>query len=185
MSEQDFQRLLRFFKVVGDESRLRLVGLLATREHSVDELAAILQIKAPTVSHHLARLRELDLVAMRAEGNVHLYSLKGETLTDLSRDLLTRERMASLVDEVDGDQWERKVLRDFLVDDRLKEIPAGRKKRVVVLGWLAAKFDRDRPYPEREVNSVISRHHPDFATLRRELIGHGLLTRERGVYRRV
>jgi len=181
---QDFQRLLRFFKVIGDESRLRIVGLLATREHSVDELAAILQIRAPTVSHHLAKLRDLDLVAMRQEGNVHVYWLRGETLTDLSRDLLTREKMASLVDDLDSDRWERKVLRDFLVEDRLKEIPASRKKREVVLRWLAAKFESDRPYPEREVNAVIGRHHPDFATLRRELIGHGLLTRERGVYRR-
>ncbi len=184
MSEHDFQQLLRFFKVVADESRLRIVGLLAARELSVDELAAALQVKAPTVSHHLSKLRELDLVGMRPEGNSHVYWLRAETLTELSRDLLTRDRMASLVDDLESDRWEHKVLRDFLVGERLKEIPASRKKREVVLRWLADKFERNRSYPEREVNAIIGRHHPDFATLRRELIGHALLTRDQGIYLR-
>ncbi|MGN6757722.1 MAG: DUF2087 domain-containing protein, partial [Thermomicrobiales bacterium] len=37
-------------------------------------------------------------------------------------------------------------------------------------------------YPEAEVNEIIKCYHPDAATLRRELIGHQLLARERGVY---
>ncbi|MHB1630128.1 MAG: DUF2087 domain-containing protein [Bacilli bacterium] len=36
-----------------------------------------------------------------------------------------------------------------------------------------------------EVNEIIGRHHPDFATLRRELIGNGLMEREHGVYWRI
>jgi hypothetical protein len=40
-------------------------------------------------------------------------------------------------------------------------------------------------YPEAEVNAVIGRHHADFATLRRELIASGLMTRQHGIYRRV
>jgi hypothetical protein len=35
------------------------------------------------------------------------------------------------------------------------------------------------------VNEIIQRHHPDSATLRRELIGAGLMQREGGVYWRV
>jgi hypothetical protein len=35
------------------------------------------------------------------------------------------------------------------------------------------------------VNEIIGRHHPDFATLRRELIGANLLAREAGVYWRL
>ncbi len=185
MTQDEFQKLLRFFKVVADESRLRIVGLLAAREHSVDELAAVLQVKAPTVSHHLARLRELDLVGMRPEGNTHVYWLKSETLTDLSRDLLTREKMASFAEDFDASGWERKILRDFLEGERLKGIPASRKKREVILRWLAERFERDVRYPEKEVNAIIGRHHHDFETLRRELIGQGLLAREKAVYWRL
>lgn len=40
-------------------------------------------------------------------------------------------------------------------------------------------------YTEREVNDIIGRHHPDFATLRRELIGARHMQRENVVYWRL
>jgi hypothetical protein len=67
----------------------------------------------------------------------------------------------------------------------LKEIPSNRKKRLVILKWLAARFERERRYPEDEVNEMIKRSHPDTATLRRELIGNHLMQREAGVYWRM
>ena len=184
MGEEALQVVLRFFKALADESRLRLLGVLAERERSVEELAALLNLKAPTVSHHLNKLKELGLVRMRAEGTTHLYALDGEALRTMSKDVLTPEKMVSLVDDVEGEAWERKVLKDFFEGERLKEIPASRKKRLVVLKWLAGRFEPGRPYSEREVNEVIKRYHPDAATLRRELIAarHPLMRRERGVY---
>jgi hypothetical protein len=160
--------LVRFLKALADETRLRLLGLLAARERSVEELAALLGLKAPTISHHLAKLKELGLVRMRAEGNTHLYALNAETLRTLNRDLFTPERMASLAADTSEDAWERKVLRDFFEGERLKEIPASRKKRGVVLRWLAGRFEPGRRYPEAEVNALLQRHHPDSASLRRE-----------------
>ena len=50
------ETLLAFFKALADESRLRIVGLLAEREYSVQALAQALALKEPTVSHHLAVL---------------------------------------------------------------------------------------------------------------------------------
>ena len=61
------EKLLGFFKAMADESRLRIVGLLAHRERSVQELAAALDLKEPTVSHHLAILRAQGLVTVRAK----------------------------------------------------------------------------------------------------------------------
>ena len=174
--------LVRFFKVLADESRLRLVGILAAGERSVDELAALLELRAPTVSHHLARLRELGLVSMRAEGTVHLYRLETEPLRALSRDLLSPERMASLADDTAADAWQRKVLRDFFTGERLKELPASRKKRQVVLEWLAKRFPLGERLGEVELNALLERYHPDTATLRRELVGAGLLAREHSQY---
>src|SRR5947209_10357977 len=141
MPEEEFQALLQFFKVLADENRLKLLGLLANREQSVEELAALLQLRAPTVSHHLAKRRELDLVGMRPEGNTHIYWLDAESLRNVSKGLLSSEKMASLVDDVEGDAWERKVLRDFFEGTRLKEIPASRKKRDVVIKWFASLFE--------------------------------------------
>jgi DNA-binding transcriptional ArsR family regulator len=185
MSDAELQTLLAFFKVLADESRLKLLGLLANRECSVEELAELLGLKTPTVSHHLAKMRALGLVTMTPEGNTHLYRLNADGLRDLSKDLLTQEKVASLAKDVEGEAWERKVLKDFFEGDRLKEIPASRKKREVILKWLAARFNPGERYGEPAVNALIGRHHPDFATLRRELIGAGLMARESGVYWRL
>jgi hypothetical protein len=187
MGEEQLQTIVRFFKALADESRLRLVGLLAGGERSVEELAALLQLTPPTVSHHLARLRELDLVAMRQDGTTHLYRLNGEALRALSRSALEPAQIAALVDDVEGEAWERKVLRDFFEGERLKEIPASRKKRFVILKWLANRFEPGVRYPENEVNERLKRHHPDAATLRRELVSdaHRLMQRDHGVYWRV
>lgn len=183
MGQEEFQALLRFFKALGDESRLKILGLLANKECSVEELAALLGVKEPTVSHHLAKLKEIQLVSMRAEGNTHLYSLDTNALRAMNKDLLTPETIASLVEDVEGEAWEKKVLRDFLVEgERLKEIPASRKKRDVILKWLVSKFEPGVKYPEAQVNEVIKRHHPDFATLRREFIMGKLMSRENGLY---
>lgn len=185
MPEADFQTLLRFFKVLADETRLKLLGLLANQEQSVEELAAQLQLKTPTISHHLAKLKEAELVKMRAEGNTHIYWLDAEALHSISKGLLSSEKMASLVDDVAGDAWERKVLKDFFEGTRLKEIPASRKKRSVVLKWFATQFEYGVRYPEKEVNEIIQRHHEDASSIRRELIGEKLMRRENGVYWRV
>ena len=173
---------LRFFKALADESRLRMVAILAAQEASVDELAVRLDLRAPTVSHHLARLKEAGLVTMRAEGTTHLYRLNAEALRAMNREVLSADRVRSLVDDQGGAAWERRVLHDFFEGQRLKEIPAMRKKRDVILRWLATQFEPGRRYTEREVNEVIQRHHVDAATLRRELIGAHLMARQQGVY---
>lgn len=180
--EQAFHTLLQFFKALANESRLKLVGILAQRECSVEELAALLQLKEPTVSHHLAKLKALHLVRMHPEGNTHLYQLNSEVLQELNKAMFTPDQMAVLVNEVEGDAWEAKVLRNFLEGECLKEIPASRKKRLVILKWLVSQFEWDVTYPERAVNEILKHHHPDCATLRRELVGYQLMKRENGLY---
>jgi DNA-binding transcriptional ArsR family regulator len=185
MLDEEFQTMLQFFKVLADETRLRILGILANEEKSVEELAALLALRAPTISHHLARLKELDLIGMRPDGNTHMYWLNAETLRRTSQGLLSSEKMAALVDDMESDAWERKVMKDFFEGTRLKEIPASRKKRAVILKWLANQFEPDIHYKESEINEIIQRHHADASSLRRELIGEKLMQRQNGIYWRV
>jgi len=185
MKQDQLQTLLRFFKALADESRLKIVGILANRECSVEELAALLQLKEPTVSHHLGKLKELNLVNMHPEGNTHFYRLDSETLQNISKEIFTPENMASLVDDVQIEAWETKVLKNYLEAGRLKEIPASRKKRLVILQWLVSQFEIGINYPESIVNETLKRYHPDCATLRRELIACQLMQRESGIYWRL
>lgn len=186
MHNEQFQLLLNFFKTLADESRLKIIGVLANQDCSVEELAVLLQLKEPTISHHLMKLKELDLVSMHPEGNTHFYRLESETLQNLSKKVFTPEKIASLIEDFDSDVWANKVLQNYIEGDepiqRFKEIPASRKKRLVILKWLASKFDEQIQYSESSVNEIIKRYHPDFATLRRELIENQLMQRENGVY---
>jgi hypothetical protein len=78
---------------------------------------------------------------------------------------------------------ERKVLGNFVDGDRLIEIPVSYKKRLVILKWLAGFFEAGISYTEARVNAVLKLHHNDCATLRREMIGCGILARDKGIYR--
>lgn len=182
MNELPFTNVLSFFKALSDESRLKIVGVLAAKERSVEELASLLELRAPTVSHHLSRLKEVGLVVMRSEGTTHIYRLNIKELRALSKQVLAMDTIVNIAETVSTDTWERKILTDFLEGERLKEIPASRKKREVILRWLIEKFQYDVRYREKEVSEVIAPHHPDFATLRRELVGAGLLKREHSIY---
>ncbi|MBD2243063.1 metalloregulator ArsR/SmtB family transcription factor [Nostoc sp. FACHB-888] len=182
MQPEQFNILLRFFKALADDSRLKIVGILANQECSVEELATLLQLKEPTVSHHLAKLKELNLLTMRPEGNSHLYQLDSEALQSISKEIFTPEKIASLIEDVDTEAWESKVLKNYFEGGYLKEIPASHKKRLVILKWLAKQFDIGVDYPERLVNDILKRYHPDYATLRREFIACQLMQRENGVY---
>src|SRR5437868_7621904 len=115
---------------------------------------------------------------MQRDGNVHLYRLETNVLTELSKEVLSIPQRTTPSPQA----WSSKVLRDFLTGERLKEIPASRKKRAVILDWLCQKFETERRYKETEVNDLLQHYHPDSATLRRELIGAGLLERQDSIY---
>ena len=185
MSQEKFNRLLELFKIFGNESRLKILGLLANEERSVGELAELLGLKEPTVSHHLAAMKTIGLVGVRAEGTVRVYWLDTKFLEGMSKDLFSQTNLATLVDDTSENAWERKVLQTFLEGDRVVEIPARHKKRIVVLTWLAKQFEMGVHYPEPELNERLQRYNPDYASLRRYLVDHGFMQREKGVYRRV
>ena len=177
--------LLAFFKAMANESRLRIVGLLASRERSVQELAQILELKEPTISHHLAVLKALGLVSVRAEGVVRWHALEPKALAKMNQALLAREDVLALAPKTDRDDDAAVLAAFFDEAGKLKQIPASRKKRLVILRWLVERFDEDRAYPERELNEIIKRYHWDSATLRREMIGQRMMARERSIYVRL
>ena len=182
MSEHDTPALLAFFKAMANESRLRIVGLLAQGERTVQELAETLGLKEPTISHHLAVLKEIGLVSVRPDGVMRWHALKPGALVGMNRRLLEQDAAALAPEET----WESRVLAAFVgPDGALKTIPASRRKRWVILKWLVERFEADRRYREAEVNESLQRAHWDCATLRRELIGARMMDREAGVYWRL
>lgn len=71
----EIARLASFFKVFGDETRLRILWALDRHEMCVCDIAALLGMTKSAVSHQLRLLREEDLVRTRRDGKVIFYQL--------------------------------------------------------------------------------------------------------------
>src|SRR2546428_13001956 len=70
----------RFFRVLGDPTRLRILELLHEREHTVSELIAAVEQPQPRVSTHLACLRHCGFVETERRGKEIVYRLPLEGL---------------------------------------------------------------------------------------------------------
>lgn len=178
-TDKRFDGLLAFFKALSDANRLKIVGLLAQREYSVEELAAILELRPPTVSHHLARLAAVGLVSARAESYYNYYRLETDNLEEMARQLLAQETLPAVAAEVDLDAYDRRILENYSdPDGRLKQIPTKLKKFEAVLRYVAQAFEPGKQYTEKEVNQILGRYHEDTAVLRRGLVDSGMMDRE-------
>lgn len=175
------EELVTFFKALADSNRLKIVGLLAEKSYSVEELAELLKLKPSTVSHHLSRLSEAGLVRARAESYYNVYQLDQSVLEEKARTMFTQSELSNVAAEVDADAYDNKVIRDYSRrDGSLKTLPSQRKKLEAVLRYVVRAFAVGKRYSEKQVNEILARYHDDTATLRRELVGFGLMQREGG-----
>jgi hypothetical protein len=75
------------------------------------------------------------------------------------------------------------ALRAFVDGDgRLTQMPAKRARRLLLLDWIAQRFEPGHRYPESEVNRELRQVDGDYAALRRYLVEEGFLTREDNIY---
>ena len=65
----------------------------------------------------------------------------------------------------------------FRADGTLVSIPVKLNKKLAVLRHIAAELSPDAKYPEKQLNEIIAKFHPDTAALRRYMIEYGILER--------
>jgi predicted transcriptional regulator len=178
--ENTFDDLLAFFKVLADANRLKLIGVLAQKEASVEELSAILDISPSTTSHHLSKLSEMGLVSARVDGYYNLYRLETSALEEMSKKILSKGVIPGAAHDLDRKAYDRKILADYLNEDgTIQQLPTNHRKLDVILGYIADQFEFDRIYTEKEVNAIIGALNEDISGLRRDLISVGYMDRER------
>ncbi len=174
------EAVMQLARALSNPARLRIAALLVESECSLDQIASALKLRPQDVSRHLKLLREGGLAVERIENGMSRYTLDLNELRRISRAAFANPQETN--PELDGDSSDAKVLRNFTRDGRLTTIPASHKKKLVVLRWLAARIPSEVRLPEREISTLLAQYHPDFATLRRELVDNGFLMRDRGVY---
>ncbi len=100
-----YQAKAEFFRTLGHPARIRVLELLAERDHAVHELLDTIAVEAPNLSHQLAVLRLAGLVSQRREGGRVVYSIAVPEVRDLlaSARAILRTRAADqggLVDDI-------------------------------------------------------------------------------------
>ena len=77
-----------------------------------------------------------------------------------------------------------KVIKNFIIDGRIKTLPAQRKKKRFLLEHILEDFELYRVYKETEVDEIIRKYFDDYCTIRRLMIEEGMMHRTAGNYKR-
>jgi DNA-binding transcriptional ArsR family regulator len=78
---KDMLDVIAFAKAIADETRQHIMKLCCCQRLTVSDITAQTGVSQPTVSHHLAILRDAGLVTAEREGRETYYSLNCERIT--------------------------------------------------------------------------------------------------------
>ncbi|WHY80091.1 metalloregulator ArsR/SmtB family transcription factor [Neobacillus sp. WH10] len=178
-------RIVAFYKTMGDPTRVRIVALLAKGPLHGQAIAGKLGLTAPTITHHLKKLRDIHVVYERRDKNT-IYFYLNESMINQQALVLTQlleKRGEELEDMVESSLERQKIIGNFFTKEgKLKNIPAQRKKKLMVFEHIVRGLKRGKKYDEKELNEYIMQFHDDYATIRREFIINHYMYRENSIY---
>lgn len=177
-------KIVEFHKALGDLTRIRIIALLQQGPLHGQAIAGKLGLKPPTITHHIAKLREVGLIKEKRDKNTIYFSLNTKILESSAKAILTVGTGGEARMEMEVSLEERaSIINNFFTKDgKLKNYPAQRKKKLVVLAHMAKGLEFGRVYQEKEINEYLKQYHEDYATLRRELIMCQYMYRENNQY---
>ncbi|MFL0276812.1 ArsR/SmtB family transcription factor [Mycobacterium sp. SMC-19] len=86
-----------FFKTLGHPARIRVLELLAERDHTVSELLPEIGLEASNLSQQLGVLRRAGVVTATKDGNAVVYSIASPLITELL--VVARKALTGLLNE--------------------------------------------------------------------------------------
>lgn len=177
-------RIVAFHKTIGDPTRIKIIALLATKSWNGQALAGKLGLSAPTITHHLKKLREINVVYERRDKNTIYFYLNKSVMKqqiEALGDVMENNKGCTEMDVSSDEQMV--IIRNFFTPDgKLKNIPAQRKKKLVVFRHMVKGLKAGKKYEEKEVNEYIAQFFDDYATIRREFITNHFMYRENNQY---
>ena len=176
---------IKLFKCLADKSRLQILKSLSLEDMYVERLAERLGLTPATISFHLKKLADAGAVTSYRNQYYVMYSLKKEVFLARILDIIQEESDEAAIQARRDEEYRQKVIDSFFAYGKLRSIPAQRKKERIILEEIVKAFEPGRIYTEREVNIIIADFHDDFCTIRRDMIGEGLMERAEGIYRRI
>jgi hypothetical protein len=164
--------------LLAEEGRLKVVAAIVLGAATPTAIAGATGLDPKAVTKALDRLIRGGIVEATGADGLRVAT---ERFKDAAQQAAAR-RPQRRPEEFGATADQAGVLRNYLVDGKLIQVPAQRSKRLVVLDFLAGQFEPGRTYPEEQVNYVLGRFHADYAALRRYLVEEDLLERRDGFY---
>lgn len=176
-------KIVEFHKALGDLTRVRIIALLQQGPLHGQAIAGKLGLKPPTITHHMAKLREIGLIKERRDKNTIYFSLNEKILKSSALAILSIGKGGENMEMFVTEEERTSILNNFFTGNgKLKNIPAQRKKKLVVLAHIVKGLEFGKVYPEKDINEYLKHFHEDYATLRRELIMCQYMYRENNQY---
>ena len=162
--------------LLADDDRRQCLAALELGATTQDAIVAATGLTVPRVAKALGRLISGGLVVAGSDGGIYVLS---SAFRVAARQALSRPPSAEH-DDAPADTL--RVMRTFVADGRITQIPTSLAKRRVLLDWLGHDFEPGRRYSEKMVNLILGKRHPDTAAWRRYLVDDRILGRDGGEY---
>ena len=161
---------------LAEPDRLRVFAAVVLGATTADAAAAAAGLDPKAAVVALERLAGAGIIVQGPDG----LRVDPDVFKAAARNAAEERRAADKASEDFGDVAPdaAAVLRNFVRQGRLERIPAQKAKRIVVLDWLATRFEPGVRYSEAQVNLMLGMVHPDTAALRRYLVDEEFLERD-------
>ncbi|PKL89611.1 MAG: ArsR family transcriptional regulator [Ignavibacteriae bacterium HGW-Ignavibacteriae-2] len=173
---------IEIMKSLADPSRLRVLNVLMEKPHYVGEIASRLNLAISTVSFHLKKLENADLVTKTKEQYYIIYKINDRIFNFTLKELTNFENIEKYVQDERIEKLKNKVIKTFIQNNKLTKLPVQRKKKMIIIEEFVKKFENGRKYGEDEVNDIITSLYDDYCVIRRIMVEENIMKRENQIY---
>lgn len=172
----------KIMKALADRSRLLIIRSLIAKPQYLEELSERLGLAVSTVSFHLKKMEEAGIVTKDKQQYYTIFGVKKDFFAQKLEDLMDFETDEKNIQEERIRQYKEKVLKTFMQDGRIIQIPSQMQKRWIVFEQILQEFEYGKEYTEQQVNELIRKYHDDHCLIRRSFIEERVMNRENNIY---
>lgn len=179
------EQSVKIMKAMADESRLLILNTLFEKSQDVEEISKRLDLAPSTVSFHLKKLEETNLVIKEKKQYYSEFRIKEELFESKLIDLISFKNVEKMAQETRVKKLNDKVIKTFVRNGKIEKLPRQLKKKLLIIEWICDKFSYNKSYTEEELNQIIIKHYDDYCTVRRYLVDYKYFEREKNIYKRL
>lgn len=180
----EISKSIQILKALSDSSRLMILNSLLEEPQCVEELARRMGLAASTVSFHLKKMEQADLV-QRSKEQYYVIFRPNEKIFSLTlREIISFQNTEKPIQQERLENYRQTVLDTFFKNDKLIRFPSQQKKQRIVLEKIASSFTRYSEYREEEVMRILSAISSEPKRIHQALLKEKLLEKIGTTYRR-